>query len=162
MTKALYAGSFDPITNGHLAIIERAQKLFDELVVAVVHNPNKQMLFSLEERKSLVEVVLQEANLAEAKVVTYDGLLVEFARVLQVDAIVRGLRVNSDFDYEFQMALMNRDMAPGIESVFLMTDSQYIFLSSSIIKEVKSYGEDISHLVPPVVDRALGQRLRRG
>jgi len=162
LTKALYAGSFDPITNGHLAIIERAQKLFDELVVAVVHNPNKQMLFSLEERKSLVEVVLQEANLAEAKVVTYDGLLVEFARVLQVDAIVRGLRVNSDFDYEFQMALMNRDMAPGIESVFLMTDSQYIFLSSSIIKEVKSYGEDISHLVPPVVDRALGQRLRRG
>lgn len=161
MTKALYAGSFDPITNGHLAIIERAQKLFDELVVAVVHNPNKQTLFSLEERKTLVAAVLQEAHLDRASVVTYDGLLVEFARVLQVDAIVRGLRVNSDFDYEFQMALMNRDMAPEIESVFLMTDSRYIFLSSSIVKEVKSYGEDVSHLVPVAVDQALSQRLDR-
>jgi len=155
MTKALYPGSFDPITNGHLAIIKRAQKLFDHLIVAVVHNPNKQMLFTLEERQALVNAALEEAGLENIEVVTYNGLLVEFAREMKVGAIVRGLRVNSDFDYEFQMALMNRDMAPGIESVFLMTSGRYIFLSSSIVKEVKGYGEDISHLVPKVVDAAL-------
>lgn len=160
MSKALYPGSFDPITNGHLAIIKRAAKLFDRLIVAVVHNRSKQTLFSLEERQALIETVLAEDGLDGAiEVVTYDGLLVEFARELKVNAIVRGLRVNSDFDYEFQLALMNRDMAPEIESVFLMTNSRYIFLSSSIVKEVKSYGEDVSHLVPAAVDRALAQRL---
>ena len=160
MTKALYPGSFDPITNGHLAIIKRAAKLFNTLIVAVVHNRSKQTLFSLDERRALIETVLREDGLdGTIQVVTYDGLLVEFARELKVDAIVRGLRVNSDFDYEFQMALMNRDMAPEIESVFLMTNNRYIFLSSSIVKEVKSYGEDVAHLVPPAVDRALSERL---
>lgn len=160
MTKALYPGSFDPITNGHLAIIKRAQKLFDHLIVAVVHNPNKEMLFTLEERQALVTDAMEEVGLEGIEVVTYNGLLVEFARDMEVDAIVRGLRVNSDFDYEFQMALMNRDMAPEIESVFLMTSGRYVFLSSSIVKEVKGYGEDISHLVPRVVDRALSKRLQ--
>lgn len=160
MTKALYPGSFDPITNGHLAIIKRAQKLFDDLIVAVVHNPNKDMLFTLEERQTLVNDAMEEVGLEGIEVVTYNGLLVEFARDMEVDAIVRGLRVNSDFDYEFQMALMNRDMAPEIESVFLMTSGRYVFLSSSIVKEVKGYGEDISHLVPRVVDRALSKRLQ--
>lgn len=160
MTKALYPGSFDPITNGHLAIIKRAQKLFDHLIVAVVHNPNKDMLFTLEERQALVTDAMEEVGLEGIEVVTYNGLLVEFARDMEVDAIVRGLRVNSDFDYEFQMALMNRDMAPEIESVFLMTSGRYVFLSSSIVKEVKGYGEDISHLVPRVVDRALSKRLQ--
>ncbi len=160
MTKALYPGSFDPITNGHLAIIKRAQKLFDQLIVAVVHNPNKDMLFTLEERQALVNDAMQEVGLEGIEVVTYNGLLVEFARDMNVDAIVRGLRVNSDFDYEFQMALMNRDMAPEIESVFLMTSGRYVFLSSSIVKEVKGYGEKISHLVPKVVDEALSERLQ--
>jgi len=155
MTKALYPGSFDPITNGHLAIIKRAHGLFDALVVAVVHNPNKPTLFSLAERQRLVQDVLKGEGITGVDVVTYDGLLVDFAREMQVKAVVRGLRVNSDFEYEFQMALMNRDMAPEIESVFLMTSGRYIFLSSSIIKEVKSYGGDVSHLVPPVVNRAL-------
>lgn len=158
MSKALYPGSFDPITNGHLAIIKRARRLFDTLVVAVVHNPNKQMLFTLEQREQLVTDALEETGLNGVEVVTYDGLLVEFARKMEMDAIVRGLRVNSDFDYEFQMALMNRDIAPEIESVFLMTSGRYIFLSSSIIKEVKSYGEVVSHLVPQVVDEALTRR----
>lgn len=159
MTKALYPGSFDPVTNGHLDIIERAQKLFDVLIVAVVHNPNKQTLFTLQERKALVEASLEETGLTGAQVITYDGLLIECARSHRVDAIVRGLRVNSDFDYEFQMALMNRDIDPHVESVFLMTGSRYIFLSSSIVKEVESYSEDISHLVPKVVDAALAAKL---
>lgn len=161
MTKALYPGSFDPITNGHLAIIERARKLFDTLIVAVVHNPNKQTLFTLEERKALVESALAETAVDGVQVITYDGLLIECARAHRVHAIVRGLRVNSDFDYEFQMALMNRNIDPHIESVFLMTGDRYIFLSSSIVKEVKSYGEDISHLVPKVVDAALNAKLHQ-
>lgn len=161
LSKALYPGSFDPITNGHLAIIKRARRLFETLAVAVVHNPNKQMMFTLEERKQLVVDALEETNLNGVEVVTYNGLLVKFARKMKMNAIVRGLRVNSDFDYEFQMALMNRDMAPEIESVFLMTSGRYIFLSSSIIKEVKSYGEVVSHLVPKVVDEALTRRLAK-
>ncbi len=162
MPKALYPGSFDPITNGHLEIIRRARRLFDELVVSVVHNPNKETLFTLEERRALAQRALAEADMGEIEVVTYDGLLIEFARAQRVEAIVRGLRVNSDFDYEFQLALMNRDIDPDIESVFLMTSGRYIFLSSSIIKEVKSYGGTVAHLVPEVVDRALSRKLSAG
>jgi len=160
--KALYPGSFDPITNGHLEIIRRARRLFDALVVAVVHNPNKETLFTLEERQVLACQALAEADMGEIEVVTYDGLLIEFARAQRAEAIVRGLRVNSDFDYEFQLALMNRDIDPDIESVFLMTSGRYIFLSSSIIKEVKSYGGAVAHLVPEVVDRALSRKLSAG
>lgn len=159
MPKALYPGSFDPITNGHLEIIRRARKLFDTLIVAVVQNPNKQTLFTLEERQALIERALAEADLTDIEVRSFDGLLIEFARAQGVDAIVRGLRVNSDFDYEFQLALMNRDIDPYIESVFLMTSGRYIFLSSSIIKEVKRYGGEVAHLVPPCVDEALTRKL---
>jgi len=160
--KALYPGSFDPITNGHLEIIRRARHLFDSLVVAVVHNPNKETLFTLEERQTLVQKALNEADMGEIEVVSYDGLLIEFARAQRAEAVVRGLRVNSDFDYEFQLALMNRDIDPDIESVFLMTSGRYIFLSSSIIKEVKSYGGAVAHLVPEVVDQALSRKLSAG
>ncbi len=159
MKRALYPGSFDPITYGHLDVLHRAGKLFDELVVAVVANPRKEPLFTAEERKDLVEEALREADVSNVSVITYSGLLIECAKRLEVTAIVRGLRAMSDFDYEFQMALTNRDLDSHIESAFLMTAGQFSFLSSSIVKEVKSLGGDVSKFVPPNVDRALGRKL---
>lgn len=158
MTKALYPGSFDPITNGHIDIIKRARKVFDQLVVAVVKNPSKGTFFSIEERRDLTERVLTTDGIPEVEIITYDGLLVDCAKEQGVETIIRGLRVNSDFDYEFQMALTNRDLNQDIESVFFMTSGEYSFLSSSIVKEVKSYGGDISSFVPALVDEALEKK----
>ncbi|MCS6937044.1 MAG: pantetheine-phosphate adenylyltransferase [Candidatus Bipolaricaulota bacterium] len=161
MTKALYPGSFDPITYGHIDIIKRAQKLFDRLIVAVMRNPDKPMLFTLEERHRLVVEALREVGLNTVEIITHDGLLVDLARHLRVDAVVRGLRASTDFEYEFQLALTNRDLYPDFESVYLMTSRDFSFISSSIVRQVKSYGGDVSRFVPACVDRALTEKLRR-
>lgn len=161
MTRALYPGSFDPITNGHIDIIKRAKKVFDQLVVAVVKNPSKSTFFTLQERSDLTERVLRTDGIPDVEIITYDGLLVDCAEKQGVETIVRGLRVNSDFDYEFQMALTNRDLNEDIESVFFMTSGEYSFLSSSIVKEVKRYGGDISSFVPSLVDKALEDKFKR-
>ena len=158
MPKALYPGSFDPITYGHLDIIERAEKIFDDLIVGIVENPRKETLFSPKERKELAEEALKEEGIEVSKVITFDGLLVNCAKSHDRESIVRGLRANSDFEYEFQMALTNRDLAPSIESVFLMTSGEYSFLSSSIVKEVKELGGDVSTFVPRVVEERLAQK----
>ena len=158
MPKALYPGSFDPVTYGHLDIIERAEKIFDDLIVGIVENPRKDTLFSPEERKELVESALEEEGIEVSKVITFDGLLVNCAKSHDRESIVRGLRANSDFEYEFQMALTNRDLAPNIESVFLMTSGEYSFLSSSIVKEVKELGGDVSSFVPRVVEDRLAEK----
>lgn len=160
MPRALYPGSFDPITYGHLDIAKRARQIFDQLIVGVVANPNKKTLFTLEERKGLVERALQEEGLRDVSVISYDGLLIECAKEQQAEAIIRGLRVNSDFDYEFQIALTNRDLDSGVESVFLMTSRDYVFLSSSIVKEIKLYGGDVDRFVPGVVEEALERKFR--
>lgn len=155
MRVALYPGSFDPITYGHLDILRRAKRLFDELVVAVVENPRKTSLFSAAERRKLVQSSLREEEICGVRVVTYSGLLVHCAQELGAVAVVRGLRATSDFDYEFQFALTNRDLDSEIESVFLMTAGQYSFLSSSLVKEIARYGGDVSKFVPRCVAKAL-------
>ena len=158
--KALYPGSFDPITYGHLDVLKRARKVFDQLTVAVVENPRKAALFSAAERRRLVEESLKEVGIEDVPVITYSGLLIECAKRLGVVAIVRGLRATSDFDYEFQMALMNRDLDSDIETVFFMTAGEYSFLSSSIVKEVKRYGGEVSKFVPRCVERALEEKFK--
>ncbi len=161
MTKALYPGSFDPITYGHIDIIKRAKKLFDELTISVMRNPGKPMLFSLEERKRLVEEALKETGLNDVTVIAHDGLLVHLTRELGVRAVVRGLRASTDFEYEFQLALTNRDLDPDFESVYLMTSRDFSFISSSIVRQVKSYGGDVTRFVPKCVERALHEKLSR-
>lgn len=159
MPKALYPGSFDPVTYGHLDIIERAGKIFDDLIIGIVENPRKDTLFSPKERKDLTKQALEVEDIPVSKVITFSGLLVNCAKKYDRKSIVRGLRANSDFEYEFQMALTNRDLAPDIESVFLMTAGEYSFLSSSIVKEVKGLGGDVSTFVPEVVEKKLEEKL---
>lgn len=151
MTKrALYTGSFDPMTNGHLDIITRASKMFDELVVGVIVNPNKQPLFSKEERVSMIEEVT--ADLHNVKVDCFQGLLADYVNANGFQAVIRGLRATTDFEYEIQMAQMNdRLFHEGIESVFLMTNPEYSFISSSVIKEVISLGGSVDGLVPELI-----------
>lgn len=148
MATAIYPGTFDPITYGHIDIARRARGLFSKLYVAVVANPHKRPLFTLGERVEITKAALAEAGINGIEVISYDGLLVNCAREHEADAIVRGLRANSDFEYEFQMALTNRDLDPTFESVFFMTAGKYSFLSSSIVKEVCSYGGEVSTFVP--------------
>ena len=159
MAVAIYPGTFDPITFGHIDIAQRARSLFAKLFVAVVANPHKRPLFTLEERVEITQAALVEAGIDGVEVISYDGLLVECARDHGADAIVRGLRANSDFEYEFQMALTNRDLDPNFESVFFMTAGKWSFLSSSIVKEVCSYGGDVSSFVPHSVEAALRKKL---
>lgn len=158
MPKAIYPGSFDPITYGHLDIVERAEKIFDDLIVGIAENPGKDTLFNSEERKELAELALEEESIEVSKVITFSGLLVDCAKEYDRESIVRGLRANSDFEYEFQMALTNRDLAPDTESVFLMTAGEYSFLSSSIVKEVKELGGDVSTFVPEIVEQRLEEK----
>jgi pantetheine-phosphate adenylyltransferase len=153
---AVYPGSFDPVTNGHLDIIERAAKTFDQLVVAVGRNSSKSSVFTPDERVT----ILQECVAAwpNVRVTSFDGLLVNFVREQGVRVVVRGLRAVSDFEFEFQIALANRQMAPDIETFFLMTSAEYLYLSSSIVKEIARLGGDISALAPEPVQRALTVR----
>ena len=158
ISSAIYPGSFDPITYGHIDILRRAKKLFTRLLVAVVANPNKAPFFSVSERIRITQEALAEEKICGVEVISYDGLLIDCAKTYGVEAIVRGLRANSDFDYEFQMALTNRDLDADIETVFFMTAGRYSFLSSSIVKEVKHYGGNVSSFVPKSVEAALERK----
>ncbi len=150
MKKALYSGSFDPITNGHLDIITRASKMFDKLIVGVIHNPNKTPLFSVEERVKMIEALI--VDLPNVEVDNFTGLLADYVNNNRFDAVVRGLRATTDFEYEIQMAQMNSKLfSPGTESVFLMTNPEYSFISSSVIKEVVALNGKVDSLVPPIV-----------
>lgn len=150
---AVCPGSFDPITFGHLDIITRAAKVFDELYVVVLNNSSKQPLFSVDERIELIKKVTK--NIPNAKVDSFQGLLVDYAESVNANAIIRGLRAVSDFEYEMQITSMNRVLNDKIETFFIMTNNQYSFLSSSIVKEVAKYDGKISELVPPEVEEAL-------
>lgn len=153
MTIAFYPGSFDPITRGHLDIIERASVLFDELIIGVYDRPEKQLLFSTEERVKMVKQAI--AHLSNVRVEAYSGLTVDFARSVKAQTLVRGLRMSSDFEREFEMAMMNKKLAPNLEMVCLMASLQYQFLSSSLLKEVAKLGGCLEELVPEHVASAL-------
>ncbi len=153
---AIYPGTFDPITLGHLDVMSRAALVFDRLVVAVAESPRKKLWFDLPERLSMVRDAT--AKLANIEVISFDGLLVEFARRQGIGILVRGLRAFSDFEYEFQMALSNRKLAPDVETVFLMASDTYSYVSSSVVREVSELGGDISVLVPPGVQNALERK----
>ncbi|MGZ5020163.1 MAG: pantetheine-phosphate adenylyltransferase [Chthoniobacterales bacterium] len=159
MRRAIYPGSFDPVTNGHLDVIERARKLFDEVIVAVAHNDQKQPMFSLEERLELLRTTIGEAD--HVKVAPLDGLLVEFAVKQEAVAVIRGLRAISDFEFEFQMALMNRKLEARVETIFLMPKEEYTYLSSRIVKEIARLGGNIASFVPPRVAAAFAKKLQR-
>ncbi|MEN6561849.1 MAG: pantetheine-phosphate adenylyltransferase [Acidobacteriota bacterium] len=156
---AIYPGSFDPITNGHVDIIERGLKIFDRVVVAVLKNPKKHPLFTTKERVKMIQEIF--ASRPEVEVRAFDGLLVDFARDQGTTVVIRGLRALSDFEYEFQMALMNRSLAPDIETFFMMPSVDYTFLSSSVVQEVAGLGGSVEGLVPGSVVRKLRDKLRR-
>ena len=156
-TRVIYPGTFDPITNGHLDLIERASLLFEEVIVGVAFSPSKRPMFDLEERVALVKQVTQ--TLSNVKVVGFSGLLVDFARQQQARVLIRGLRAVSDFEYEFQLANMNRRLMPELESVFLTPAEENSFISSSLVKEVVIHGGDISQFVPEAVTKAILDKL---
>ncbi len=159
MRTVIYPGSFDPLTNGHLDVIQRAAKLFDQVIVAVAKNESKTPLFALEERLQLVNASI--AHLANVRADAFDCLLVDYVERQSAQAIFRGLRAVSDFEFEFQLALMNRKLNERIETIFMMPKDTYTFLSSRIVKEIARLGGDVSSFVPPVVQSALKSRLAR-
>lgn len=156
---AIYPGSFDPVTNGHLDLIDRAQTLFDRLIVAVLQNPEKNdTLFSVPERVEMLEAVT--ANLPHVKVDTFGGLLIDYAREQEASVILRGIRAVSDYEYELQMALMNRELSPGLETVFMLPGTAYSYLSSRLVREVARLGGNISTLVPSLVEERIRAKAR--
>ena len=157
--KALYPGTFDPPPNGHVDLIQRGAKLFEHLTVAILINPVKNPLFTVEERVEMLKEVT--SALENVSVATFDGMMVEFARRQGASAVLRGIRAISDYEYEFQMALMNRRLAPEIETVFLQPAGRYSFVSSRMLKEVFSFGGDVSGLVPPNVLKRLRGRMSK-
>jgi len=156
MRRAIYPGSFDPVTNGHFDVVERARKLFDEVIVAVAHNDEKQALFSLDQRLDLLRQTIGKID--NIRVAQFEGLLVDFARAEKAHAVIRGLRAVSDFEFEFQMALMNRKLESDLETIFLMPKEEYTYLSSRLVKEIARLGGDVSKFVPPIVAKALAQK----
>lgn len=156
---AIYPGSFDPVTNGHVDIAQRGLKLFDKIVVAILHNPVKDFLFTVEERIEMLESSFEAYSNIEVE--TFDGLLVDYAAKKKSIAILRGMRAVSDFEYEFQLALMNRRLNREVQTVFLMTGLRWIFTSSSIIKEAARFGGDIKGMVPPIVSQKLKAKFSR-
>jgi pantetheine-phosphate adenylyltransferase len=154
---ALYPGTFDPPTNGHLDLIQRGARLFDHLIVAILNNPGKDPLFTVEERAEMLRESI--SGMSNVSVATFDGLMVDFARQQGANAVLRGIRAISDYEYEFQMALMNRRLAPEIETVFLQPAGRYSFVSSRMLKEVFAFGGDVSGLVPPNVLKRLQSRI---
>jgi len=153
---AIYPGTFDPVTSGHISIIKRGLKLFDKLIVTILHNPAKKTLFTVEERLEMLTISLKDFSNIETD--TFEGLLVDFAENRKADAILRGMRAVSDFDFEFQLALMNRRLNRNIQSVFLLTGLRWIFTSSSSIKEAARFGGNIEGMVPPIVDQKLKEK----
>ncbi|MCC5911985.1 MAG: pantetheine-phosphate adenylyltransferase [Clostridiaceae bacterium] len=157
MKIGIYPGSFDPITNGHLDIIERASKICDKVIVSVLENPSKNPMFTLQERVKLIKKVLESYDNVEVD--CFSGLLVDYAKKHDAQAIIKGLRAVSDFEYEFQMALMNRKLSPEVETIFLMTSSKHSYLSSSLVKEVAKFGGCIEGLVPQIIGNAILEKL---
>ncbi|AFV75996.1 pantetheine-phosphate adenylyltransferase [Thermus oshimai] len=157
----VYPGSFDPLTNGHLDVIQRASRLFQKVTVAILENPNKrgQYLFSAEERLAIVREATQHLPNVEAH--TFSGLLVDFVKRVGAQAIVKGLRAVSDYEYELQMAHLNRQLLPGLETLFILSATRYSFVSSTMVKEIARYGGDVSKLVPPATLRALKAKFGR-
>jgi pantetheine-phosphate adenylyltransferase len=156
---ALYPGTFDPVTNGHIDLINRAHEIFSEVIVAVAHNPHKKPVFSVNERMSMLKQAV--AGMDGVTVTHFDGLVVDFAHKLKAKVLIRGLRMLSDFEYEFQMALTNRKLSSDIETIFLMPHESYSYLSAKLIKEAAALGADLSSFVPDFVGQALQKKLRR-
>ncbi|MBE7050016.1 MAG: pantetheine-phosphate adenylyltransferase [Ruminococcaceae bacterium] len=156
---AVYPGSFDPVTNGHLDIIKRASKKFDKVYVAILTNSAKKPRFSLEERIDWLKRATKE--LINVEIVSFSGLLVDFAKGIGADIIIKGLRAVSDFEYEFQMALTNRQLQPDIETMFLMTNGRYSYLSSSIVKEIANYGGKLQGLVPDFMIEEIYEKIKK-
>ncbi|PYN43190.1 MAG: pantetheine-phosphate adenylyltransferase [Candidatus Rokuibacteriota bacterium] len=154
--RAVYPGMFDPMHNGHVDVIQRSLQIFDELIVAVVANPSKQPLFSVKERLEMIDEATSE--LSNFRIVAFDGLLIDLVARERADCIVRGIRAISDFEYEFQMALMNRKLRSTVETVFLMPHEKYTYISSRLIKEVASFGTSVTGMVPPIVDKRLVEK----
>ncbi len=159
MPRAIYPGSFDPLTNGHLSLVQRGLEMFDGLVVAIAVNPKKTPLFSVEERQQLIREACSDPRV---EVDDFEGLLVEYARRKKISIILRGLRAISDFEYEFQMANMNRKLAPKIETVFMMTGEDYFYISSQLVREVASLGGSVKGLVPSNVLAKLAAKFGKG
>ena len=156
---AIYPGSFDPITNGHVDLVKRTLRVFDQVVVAIARNPDKDnSLFTLEERLEMIREVFKGLG-GRVKADSFDGLLVKYAKKSGAKVIIRGLRAVSDFEYEFQMAMMNRELAPNLETLFMMTGQSHFYLSSRLVKEVASMGGDVSAMVPRAVLKRLGEKL---
>ena len=163
MQRAIYPGSFDPVTNGHLDIIERGCKLFDEIIIGILVNPDKQPFFTVEERQEMLNDVIKSINHGRCavRVDSFSGLLVNYAVAQEASVIVRGIRAISDYEYELQMALMNRRLEPGIETVFMMPAEIYSYVSSRLVKEVFHLGGDVSGLVPPLVEKRMKEKLNQ-
>lgn len=162
MRIAICPGSFDPVTLGHLDIITRASKIFDKLIVGIPKNPSKSASFTVDERLELLRIVLEQEKLENVELDRVDGLLAEYARKKGAMSIVKGLRALSDFEYEFQMALTNKKLNPQLETMFLATSSENMFLSSSMVKQVAGFGGDISHFVPQCILHTIKERLCTG
>lgn len=154
---AIYPGSFDPPTNGHLDLIERGSKIFDELIVALLRNPEKAPLFSLAERRLMLETMTE--SFKNVRVDIFDGLMVDYAARVKAGAVLRGIRAISDYEYELQMALMNRKLQPELETVFMMPAEQYSYLSSRLVREIAQLGGAVTHLVPEMVEQRLKEKL---
>ncbi|EMF79713.1 pantetheine-phosphate adenylyltransferase [Leptospira weilii serovar Topaz str. LT2116] len=154
---AIYPGSFDPLTNGHLDILQRSLGLFDKVIIAIAVNSNKYTLFSIEERLEFIHKVTQ--GLKGLEIDTFQGLTVDYCNKVGANSIIRGLRAVTDFDYEYAISLMNKKLAPNVETVFLMSSSEYSFISSTIVKEVARHGRDVSNQVPEIVSKALLKKL---
>ena len=164
MRRAIYPGSFDPVTNGHLDIIERGCKLFDEIIISILINPDKQPFFTVEERQEMLNEVVDSISKGRCtvRVDSFTGLLVNYAVAQQATVIVRGIRAISDYEYEFQMALMNRRLEPGIETVFMMPAETYSYVSSRLVKEVFQLGGTVAGLVPPLIEKRMKEKLNQG
>ncbi len=154
---AIYPGSFDPLTNGHLDLIERGSKIFDELIVAIVRNLDKNPLFSLAERRQMIEAMTERWD--NVRVDTFEGLTVDYATRVQANAVLRGIRAISDYEYELQMALMNRKLAPDLETVFMMPAEAYSYLSSRLVREIAQLGGPVTGLVPELVEQKLREKM---